>query len=230
MLERNKPRVVFTFVEAGLGHIIPMNGLYERFVEKYGHKCEVIKSYIFSDSKHNAVKSMAKAQADHVKRLSGSWLYNMGELITYKFSSKFTLWLLDRVFGKARKGVMEDMKELKPDLMVSSYYLPSHLAVESNNKKITDTLIATYVPDTYVYPSWDRNCDLLLVNNDDAYNMAISTGYEKEKVAKIPFIYRNDIEQYSTTKEEAKEKLGLDNGKFTLLCAMGGYGDQKSVV
>lgn len=228
MSETYKPKVVFTFVEAGLGHIMPMNGLYDSFVKKYGDKCRVEKSYIFSESKHPAVVKMGKAQAGHVKKLSGSKFYSWFECVTYELPSRFILWTLDRAFAKARKGAMQDLKELNPDMLVSSYYLPSHLAVESNKKGLTNTLIASYMPDNYVYPAWDRRCDLLLVNCKYAFNMAINKGYDKDIVREIPFIYKKEVENFDKTKEQCKEELSLNNGKFTLLCAMGAYGVKKA--
>ena len=228
MENNKKPKVVFTYVEAGLGHIMAITGIYETFLKKYGDKCDVVKSYIFSGSKRDAVVKMGKAQDNHVKKLAGSKLYNKFECFTYKLSSKFTLWTVDRVFRKGRKAIMEDFREMQPDLLVSSYYLPSHLIAEANKKGITNSLIATYLPDNYVYPAWDRNCDMFMVNSENAYNMAINKGFKKENVVKMPFLFRKEIQDFNLTKEQARKELSLDNGKFTVLCAMGAFGVKKA--
>ena len=43
----DKPRVVFPFVEAGFGHIMPMTAVSQAFEEKYGDRCEVDKTYMY---------------------------------------------------------------------------------------------------------------------------------------------------------------------------------------
>ena len=45
-----KPRVVFPFVEAGMGHIMPMQSLANAFEKKYGQYCEVVRTRFFQDS------------------------------------------------------------------------------------------------------------------------------------------------------------------------------------
>jgi len=41
-VENKKPKVIFTFMEAGMGHITPMSGMSKAFTDKYGDKCEKI--------------------------------------------------------------------------------------------------------------------------------------------------------------------------------------------
>ncbi len=218
-----KPRVVFTYVEAGFGHIMAMTGMHDAFQKKYGDKCEVVKSYIFSESRSEAVRKMGEALSEHTKKTSYNWLYNRFEALSYCTSSRLTLKILDMHFKSAREEFMGDMAFLSPDLMVSSYYLPSHLAAESNARGITDTLIATYSPDVYIYPAWDRNCHLFMVNNRNAYDIAIKKGFNKDIVRQIPYIYKEEIFKVNETKTEARAELGIDE-KFTVLLSSGAYG------
>ncbi|MBQ3219344.1 MAG: hypothetical protein IJB32_01985 [Clostridia bacterium] len=219
-----KPKVLFTFVEAGMGHIIPMRGISNAFKEKYGDKCEIIDSYIFTESEHEQVKKMGKELSDHTIRASVNWFYNKFEALSYLLSSKTTLRFLDLHFNKKRKLFYSDLNKINPDLIVSSYYLPSHLARQANEKGYTDTLIATYSPDPYIYPSWDRKCDLFLVNNENAFNMAINGGFHKEKVKKVPCIYKKEIIETRETKDSARHSLAINNDKFTVLYTGGAYG------
>ncbi|MBQ8197020.1 MAG: glycosyltransferase [Clostridia bacterium] len=218
-----KPRVVFTFVEAGMAHIMAMTGMMDAFQKKYGDKCECIKSYIFSDSKNQDVKKMGETVSGHTKKTASNWLYNRFEALSYLTSSRLTLKFLDGHFRKGRKGFLQDAKELNPDLLVASYYLPSHLVVETNKKGITDTLIATYTPDPYIYPAWDRRCDLFLVNNERAYELAVKKGFKKEVVRQIPFIYKEELLHFNATRQQAKKEVNIDD-KFTVLFSSGAYG------
>ncbi len=219
-----KPKVVFTYVEAGMGHIIPIRSISEVFKQKYGEKCEVVDTYIFNESEHKEVNKMGKELSDHTIRASVNWFYNKFEALSYLLSSKTTLKFLDLHFKRPRTLFYSDLEKLKPDLMVSSYYLPSHLARQANEKGYTDTLIATYSPDPYIYPSWDRNCDLFLVNNDNAYKMATEKGFDKNKVKQIDAIFKKEIREYSLDKAQAKKSLGLDKNEFNVLYTGGAYG------
>lgn len=45
-----KPKVLFPFVEAGLGHIMPMTAVVDVFEKKYGDRVEVIRTNFFQDT------------------------------------------------------------------------------------------------------------------------------------------------------------------------------------
>ncbi len=222
-----KPKVLFTFVEAGMGHIIPMNGIYKAFCKKYGEQCEAVKSYVFSESPSKEVREMGEALAAHTKRVANDNFYNFIEAVSYGFSSKTTLAILDARFKKAIKAFSAELAKICPDLIVSSYYLPSHIAAKTNEAGLTDTLIATYSPDPYIYPAWDRDCDLFIVNNDNAEHMALKKGFSEDSVKKIPFVYDEKITDSKLTKDEARKKTGIDD-KFTVLFTNGAYGTKRT--
>ena len=222
-VNKYKPKVVFTFVESGMGHIMPMSGIYKAFTDKYGDKCEIIGTYIFSESKSKDVKSMGERLKNHTKQLSSFWLYNRMEALSYKFSSKFTLKMLDNYFKKERAAFFDEYKDLKPDLFVSTYYMPSHLARQLNDKKLWNTLIATYTPDAYVYPAWDRNCDIYITNNKKARDVAIKRGFNKDKVKVVPFVFKDGVKKEERSKSELRKLLGLKD-IYTVLYANGAYG------
>ena len=68
-MEKVKPKVVFTMVEAGMGHIIPMQVIASAFESKYGDKCEVVTTHIFSESEYRAVREMGEELNEHTKKL-----------------------------------------------------------------------------------------------------------------------------------------------------------------
>ena len=45
-----KPRVVFPFTEAGLGHIMPMNSIADEFERLYGERVGVVRSHFFKET------------------------------------------------------------------------------------------------------------------------------------------------------------------------------------
>lgn len=229
MSSDRKPRVLFTFVEAGLGHIIPMTGMCEAFSRKYGDKCEIIKSYVFRDSKREEVVSMGKELYESTKRVAKSAFLNRMEALAYYLTDEFTHFCLDIHFDEGEKAFMQDLKEIDPDLVVGSYYLPTHIACVSNEKYGTNYLTATYTPDpNFVYPAWDRRSDVFLVNDSAVYGYARNHGFSDKQLRKIPFIYREDITNLNLSKEECAKAVGMDTGKFRILFTCGAYGAKKT--
>lgn len=224
----NKPKVVFTFVEAGMGHIVPATGLSDAFEKKYGDKCEVVRSYIFKDSKSEIVREYGKELIGHTKKASVNPIYAQVERLSYLVGSKFSLKVLDRKFKKAKEIVMDELKELNPDLICSTYYSPSHFAIEARKKGLIDPIVVTYTPDPVVYPAWDRDGDIYMVNNESAHRLAIKHGFKKETIRQIPFILREDIFDVSRDKATVRRELGLPEDKFTVVIANGAYGVGKS--
>ncbi len=222
---QKKPKVLFTFVEAGMGHIAPMKGICEAFTRKYGDKCEIEKSFIFEESAYPQVRKMGKSFSVHTKRTAYNKLLNKLEALSYILWSRIVLLALDIIFFRARRKFFLEFKDKNPDLVVSTYYKPSHLAKQSNKKGLTNTLIATYTPDVYVYPAWDRQCDAFIVNNLDAEKMAKRRGFKKDIVKRVPFVFRPEIEKKSGDKEQKKKDLGLEN-KYLVLFTSGAYGTQ----
>ncbi len=225
-MQNKKPKVLFTFVEAGFGHIVPMIAISEAFEKKYGEKCQVIKSYVFRDSKHKEVVQIGKELSDSTKLASRNYLYNRLEAIAYSFSSEFTHWFLDLHFKKGEQLFMEELQELAPDMVVASYYLPTHITAKANEKGLTNALTVTYSPDIYIYPAWDRNCDMFIVNNFEAYSSAIKKGFDKDKVVQVPFLFRENITALKKSKDECREELGLDKDKYQVLFACGANGSR----
>lgn len=224
----NKKKVVFTYVEAGLGHIVPINSIASAFEKKYGNEFEIVRSYIFEESKSKFVNKMGEECIIHTKKLANNKVYKFFEGLSQEFSSKTTHKFLDRHFRKGIADFFVDIKTLNPDLIVSSYYLPSYLTTKANKLGLTDSLVATYSPDPFIYPAWDKDCDLFLVNNINAYNMALKKGFDKDIVKRTPFVLSDKIINTNLDKKTAREKLGLDE-KFTLLFTSGAYGANKTI-
>ena len=223
-MEKNKkPKVLFSFVDAGLGHITPTRGIADAFEKKYGNKCQVIRSYVFKESKSQAVQKMGALQDAHPKKLGSNKVFSFFEGLSYALPSKLVLFFLDRAFGKGRKDFLQDLKNIDADLVFSTYYLPTHLARQANEKGLTNSLIVSYAPDPYVYPAWDRKCDLLFVLNEQTKNQALSRGYKKDSVEVVPFVYRSDITNTTLTPDNIRKKLGIAEGRYLLLFTAGAH-------
>ncbi len=224
-----KPKVVFTFVEAGMGHIMPMTGMLKAFTEKYGEKCEIQSLYPFSGSKHKEVRAMGKELDDFTINLSKGKALHFFEKVSFQFPSKMVLKCLDWHWGKKRKLYLEEYKDLKPDLLVASYYLPAHFASQLNKKGDWNSLIVSYAPDYCTYPAWDRDCDMYLIYNDMIEREALRKGFKREQLKRIPPVLKESLYSITKTKDELKKELGLDNEKITVVYANGAFGSRTTV-
>ncbi len=222
-----KQKVIFTFVEAGLGHIVPATGIADAFEKKYGDKFEVVRWHIFSQSPNPIVKKYATDLFSWVKKAANNKFVAFAENISYMVGSKTTLKFLDHKFKKAKKAIMQEIVDAKPALICSTFYSPSHFAIEARKMGMLDTIVATYTPDPVVYPAWDRRSDVFFVNNDAAHRLAVKKGFKEEQITQVPFILRKEIQSTTCDKKEARRMLGLDEDKFTLLLASGAYGTNK---
>ena len=223
MAKKQKPKILFSFVDAGLGHITPTRGIADAFEKKYGKKCQVIRSYVFKESQSQAVQKMGALQDAHPKKLGSNKAFSFFEGLSYALPSKLVLFFLDRVFGKGRTDFFQDLKNLDADLVFSTYYLPTHLAQQANKKGLTDSIVVSYAPDPYVYPAWDRKCDLMFVLNEQTKRQAIRRGYKKEQIEVVPFVYRSEITSTTLNEKNIRKKLGIEKGRYALLFTAGAH-------
>ena len=95
-----KPRVVFTFVEAGMGHIVPATGISDAFESKYGDKCEVIRSYIFKEDEHEKLLEYQNILINDTKKLAKS--------STYSFLEHYAAEIIEKANGGGGCGLDAD--------------------------------------------------------------------------------------------------------------------------
>ena len=73
----SKPKVVFTFIEAGMGHIMPLKNIADCFEKKYGDKVECVRSNFFKDSNNPALIKFEKMLFNQVTRFQ-TYQYSKG--------------------------------------------------------------------------------------------------------------------------------------------------------
>ncbi len=225
-MEERKPRVVFTFVEAGMGHIVPATGISDAFEKKYGDKCEVIRSFIFKEDDNKELVDYQNALIADTKKLATSKIYSILEHYSAEIiGSKLTLKFLDHYFKPVIPVIEQKIKDLKPDLLFASYYSPAHYALNLRARGELDCSVVTYIPDPILYSAWDRRSDLFITNNSQAYKIAMREA--KNDVVEVPFVLRKEANELSLDKFEMRDKLELPRDNFTILLCDGAYGQKK---
>lgn len=224
-----KPRVIFPYTEAGLGHIMPMNSIADEFERLYGDKVEVVRSAFFTESGDEKLKEYERKLVKNVV------MYNahpsMGFFATFNMEfwrAAITTWgaVVFIGFGAFKKGV-EHMTELAPDLVVSTHWATNYYAMHMKNRPLT----VLYCPDAEISALFRYKCDLTLVSMPTGYEKAKKKHkrrYKNDDLRQTPFLIRKEAFDITSDKKELRRKLGIDENKFTVLLADGGYGVGKS--
>ena len=103
-----KPRVVFPYTEAGLGHIMPLNSIADEFERLYGDRVEIVRSRFFSESGDKKLM----AYEEHLKTSVLKYNLNprMGHFATFNmdfWGTYFSTWgaVVFIGYGAARRGI-----------------------------------------------------------------------------------------------------------------------------
>ncbi len=222
---KGKPRVIFPFTEAGLGHIMPLMALADKFEELYGDRVEVVRSNFFSETGDEGLKAFEEMLCNTVVRANKSALF--GFFMT--FSMDF--WGVQISTGAtmrhckagARKRGIAHMEELAPDLVVSTHWATNYYAEHLDPKPLT----AMYCPDAEMNPLFCYDCDLAMVSTDTGFEAArkkYSHRFNENNLRRVPYIIRNEAFNLPRDKRELRRRLGIPEDKFTVLLAEGGYG------
>lgn len=220
-----KPRVIFPFTEAGLGHIMPLNSIADEFEKLYGDKVECVRSQFFTEGGYDKLEIFQERLKGEVVKHNKSSFYGYFATLNMEFwgvtiSTWATMTFLK--LGSKKQGCRH-MDELDPDLVVSTHWATNYYAKKCKKKPLT----VMYCPDAQVNPLFRYPCDMVMVSNSVGYDAAIK--YHKMRLntknfALVPFLIRDEAFNVCGDKKQAREKLGFDKDKFTVVLAEGGYG------
>ena len=206
-----KPRIIFPFVEAGYGHIMTERSIADAFEKKYGKYCEVVRSNFYSDSGDEYMLRFEKRMAEEVRK------YNRNNVLGYAvsavnniFGAHLSNWfVVTRWEKKAYKVSLEKMRELDPDVVVSTHWATNYVARHLKNRPMT----VVYVPDSHVNPCFRYPCDLTLISAIEGYNSAKRRPfrYNKDNFKLVPFAIRQEAFEIERDKNKLRAELGIDD-------------------
>lgn len=219
-----KIRVLFPFVEAGLGHIMPMRAIIETFSEKYGDRVEVVASEFFTETGDSHLAKYEQTLSNQVRT------YNrvpaIGHCATLScefFGTALSSFCSMRVIGPvaASRGI-EHMRELKPDVVFSTHWATNYYAEKLKENK---PLTIVYCPDARLNKLFDYKSDLVLISMPKGYELGLrSRRYNEDNLKLVPFLIRNEAFGITESKKELRRRLGVPEDNFTVVMAEGGYG------
>lgn len=224
-----KPTIVFPFVEAGLGHIMPMSAVSTEFEKKYGDKCNIVKTSFFKDTDNEDLKYLNEELIREVKKHNKNRIHGfMQFLLMSIFGSRMSLkYLMETHYKRALKPSLEYMESLKPDLVFNTHFSTLYYSCKLVQEGKLDTKVVSYCPDPHIGRQWDRRCDNIFVSSVHGKDDALKDGFKNEQLGVVPFLIRKEIETYDKGKAFYRNEIGAPEDNFTVLLADGAYGAGK---
>lgn len=221
--ENEKIRVLFPYVEAGMGHIMPMKSISETFRKKYGDRVEVVESMFFTESNDPILLEFNDLLVSQVKMYNKSREYGyMNSILMHIFGPTV---LSRSVMRGSVPGLypaaMKHMESLRPDLVFSTHWATGYYARHLKNRPIT----FQYVPDATLNNFFEYPADYTLISMKMGYDLGMKKRkYNEENFKLVPFLIRNEAFEIKDDKQTLRKKLGLPEDHFTVVLAEGGYG------
>lgn len=226
-----KKRVVVTFVEAGMGHIVTAEAIAQSLEKFYGDQIEVVRDYIFRADNDKDLINHEKFLIKDVKYANK----HKGHLdMQFAFMKTFTeqgtlRFVYKNVFGNVYKKCIKHLQNLKPDAVISTHFEPVFFGVEACKKNRSNKwLNIVYDPDHCVHGWWDNRCDIFFTNNDLATKEAIEDKkFLISQVKQVNFLSRKQIQEFNLSKLECRQKHNLPKNNFTVVLSDGAYASAK---
>ncbi len=221
-----KKRILITYVEAGMGHIMTAKAIADALKKNYGG-FEIIEENLFHKSE--LLKKQERFFVNEVKKASKYRFYSYSQFIAMKiFGPQTSLkFVYSTIYRKQRNAYIDEIKRINPDIIIDTHYFCSHCSVLYREKYNKNCKVITYNPDNNVHGWWDRRVDSFIVNNELAKNEAIKMKFPSNKVKQVYFITRQAVVECNNSKEFYREKYNIPQDKFAVKLADGVYAEAK---
>lgn len=222
----NKYKLLVTYVEAGMGHIVSAEAIANALEKYYPDEVEIHRCRIFAETNDKVLIDYEKFLIDVVRRSNQNntnmyFMFFILNIVSPLFSLKFVHNL---VFRKEKEKAIEIIKSYNPDMVISTHFAPLHFSIEAQKKYNLNYLTMCYCPDPNVHKWWDRRVDLLVVNNKYGYEECIKKDHvPAENVFLGRFILRKKILETPIDRVFMRKKYGLPIDNFTIILADGAY-------
>ena len=223
-----KPRVVFTYVEAGKGHIVPTRTVCEAFKAKYGDRAEVIESAFFSETHDENMQKTEKLFEKAVQQQNRSpilsILCKVGNFLAGNAFARYVLLSLSISGNKTNPRAVKHIAELNANVVYTAHWaIPYYINQMSEPKPYT----ICFCPDVLSNGAFDVDCNNFLMSSEKGYRQVLrSRMYAGGNVSLVPFPMRSQREEYLSEQRRAdiRSKLGIPSDEFVITLCDGGYG------
>lgn len=229
MVSYRKPRVLITYLEAGMGHIVSAQAIADSLKRKYGDKMEIIESYFLRDSENPILPKFERYLVNEVQRYSKYPAYGDVQVLSmHLIGAQNSLKFVHRsVFRKQTLAAIEEYAKYNADVIVCTHYFLLHAAVEYKRKYNHDAIVVSYCPDNNVHGWWDNRADCIYTNNPLATKQAYDLKFKNGHVREAFYPTRSDVSESNESKEFYRKKFGIPLDKFAVVIADGVYAKAK---
>ncbi len=224
-----KPKIVFAFVEAGLGHIMPMRAVCDAFEQKYGDRAQVVRTNFFKDTGDPGMKFVEDELVKEVKlhnrrKGRGFWQFVLMDM----FGTEYTLrYLMEKRYVRGLEPSFEYIRNLNADMIFNTHFATLYYACEAKSRGWIDSDITAYCPDPVIGNQWDKRVELIGVSSAPGKEKAVRDRFKRHQVTEIPFLIRQQVKEFGGDKNFYRRQLSLPEDRFTILLADGAYGAGK---
>jgi processive 1,2-diacylglycerol beta-glucosyltransferase len=215
-------KIVIACTSAGAGHLKAAQALYNYF-QSQDHDPEIVLVDVLEESDFIFENFYSRAYSFMVNH--AQWLWSLIFDLTSRKNLQNVLTRVRTLNNRINTGVFRNfLIQYKPEVIISTHYLPSNLASNLKKKGLISSKLVTVVTDFGVHPFWvyDRT-DLYAVASEASRQELLKLGVQdgKIKVTGIPVDPKFSLE---FNKNKLREKFGLDPEKFTVLVVTGSFG------
>jgi UDP-N-acetylglucosamine:LPS N-acetylglucosamine transferase len=223
-----KPRVLFPYVEAGKGHIVPTHTVCEVFKKKYGDKVEVVESHFFTETGNadmqKTEKLFKKAVENQNRSPILSILCKIGNSLAGNAFALYVLLSLSISGRKTNPLAVKHIEELDANVIYATHWaIPYYV----NQIKGPHPYTISFCPDVLANGAFDVDSNNFLISNSIGYKKALRYRmYAGGNITQVPFPIRPETESYRAEgkKSEIRKKLGIPDDEFVVTLCDGGYG------
>lgn len=227
-----KPRVVFTFVEAGMGHIVPEQAICDAFEKKYGNVTEVVRSRFYAETEDEHMKRFERGFVDAVKLQSRSRIFGklciLGTKLAGNALSQQFVMKMRYPDSKADGRAMRHLRELNADVLFTTHWATAFYANKLSAKDGNRPYTVMFCPDAYSNGMFDIDCnDFLIPTKVGLAKAQHRRMYAGGRGTVVPYPIRGEAFALRGKKYELRRAAGIGDDEFVVLLADGGYGMAK---
>jgi len=141
------------------------------------------------------------------------------------FDIKFARDLMRKSTISNLPRLKKEVNKIKPDLIISAYFVHSHSLADWKKKKNKKFTLWTIVADpwTIVPISFVKGCDLNIVYDEIGEKLALKYDIKKNEILKTGWWVRPEMYE-KIDKREVREKLGIKNDRPVIFVGGGSLG------
>ena len=223
-----KPRVLFPYVEAGKGHIVPTHVVCEIFKRKYGDRVEVVESKFFTETGNEDMQKTERLFKKTVQSTNRSpilsILCKIGNSLAGNAFALYALLSLSISGRKTNPLAVKHIEELDANVIYATHWaIPYYV----NQLKSPRPYTILFCPDVLANGAFDVDCNNFLISNSIGYKKAMRYRmYAGGNITQVPFPIRPETESYRAEgkKSALREKYGIPEDEFVVTLCDGGYG------